>query len=169
MKEESWLRNCKESTNVSGKNKTLFEAWKSGIKQGIARLRDTTIYVNTYVQNRIKQGRSEGYDSCDRPSNITYIWIQIIEFSAFVTLKIDGWPRKAIGHLFHTTASFVHPFKAIRGLKLGLQSGNAQFWSKSEFLLFFGDYFTMIRWCEEGLTNAETDWTIHRSAWSQLK
>ena len=27
-------------------------------------------------------------------------WIQIVDFSARVTLKFDGWPRKIIGHLF---------------------------------------------------------------------
>ena len=37
-----------------------------------------------------KQGKSEGFDSCDRPySN----WIQILHFSAPMTLKFDGWPQ----------------------------------------------------------------------------
>ena len=55
----------------------------------------------------------------------------IVNFSARVTLKFDGWPRKIIGHLFYTTLNFVHHFKAIGELKLELQSGNAQFGSKS--------------------------------------
>ena len=41
-----------------------------------------------------KQGKSEGFDSCDRPSNLTKNWIPITDFSAWVTLKFDGWPRK---------------------------------------------------------------------------
>ena len=45
-----------------------------------------------------EQGKSEGFDSCDRPSN-----------------------------LFYTTSSFVHHFKSIGEFKLELQSGNAQF------------------------------------------
>ena len=48
-------------------------------------------------------------------------------FSVRVTLKFDGWPWKTIGHLFYITLSFVHHFNAMGELKLGLQSGNAQF------------------------------------------
>ena len=43
-----------------------------------------------------------------------------------VTLKFDGWPRKTKGPLFCATASFVHRFVAICGVKPELQSGNAQ-------------------------------------------
>ena len=52
-------------------------------------------------------------------------------FLSCVTLKFDGWPWKTIGHLFYTTRSFVHHFKSIGEFKLELQSGNAQFGSKS--------------------------------------
>ena len=48
-----------------------------------------------------------------------------------VTLKFDGWPWKTIGHLFNAASSFVHHFVAIGDSKLELQSGNAQFGSKS--------------------------------------
>ena len=53
-------------------------------------------------------------------------WIQIVNFSARVTVKFDGWPRKTIGHLFYATSSFVHHFVAIGEFELELQSGNAQ-------------------------------------------
>ena len=56
---------------------------------------------------------------------------RIINFSARVTSKFIGWPRKIIGHLFYTTSRFVHNFKSISEFKLELQSGNAQFRSKS--------------------------------------
>ena len=46
-------------------------------------------------------------------------------------LKFDGWPWKTIGHLFYVASSFVHHFIAIGEFKLKLQSGNAQFGSKS--------------------------------------
>ena len=62
-------------------------------------------------------------------------WIQIVNFSAVVTVKFDGWPRKKIGHFFYTTSSFVHHFKSIGEFKLELQSRNAQFGSKSK--IFF--------------------------------
>ena len=52
-----------------------------------------------------------------------------------MTLKFDGWPWKTIGHLFYTTSSFVYHFKSIGELKLKLQSGNAQFGSKSAIFL----------------------------------
>ena len=59
----------------------------------------------------------------------------IIDFSAPVTLKFDGWPRKIIGHLFYTTSNFVHDFKAIGELKQELQSGNVQLGSKLAIFL----------------------------------
>ena len=59
------------------------------------------------------------------------IWVKIGDFLSPVTLKFDGWPWKSIGHLFYTTLRFVHHFKAIGEFKLELQSGNAQFGSKS--------------------------------------
>ena len=57
-------------------------------------------------------------------------WFQIVNFSARVTVKFYGWPRKTIGHFFYTTSSFVHHFKSIGEFKLDLQSRNAQFGSK---------------------------------------
>ena len=48
-----------------------------------------------------------------------------------VSLQFDLWPWKTIGHLFYVTSSFVHHFITIIELKLELQSGNAQFGSKS--------------------------------------
>ena len=48
-----------------------------------------------------------------------------------MTLKFDEWPWKTIGHLFYATSSFMHHFVAIGEFKLELQSGNAQFGSKS--------------------------------------
>ena len=52
-------------------------------------------------------------------------------FMPRVTLKFDGWPSKTIGHLFYATSSLVHHFIAIGQFKLGFQSGNPKFWSKS--------------------------------------
>ena len=52
-----------------------------------------------------------------------------------MTFKLDGWPWKTIGHLIYGTLSFVHHFIAIGEFKLKLQSGNAQFGSKSAIFL----------------------------------
>ena len=52
------------------------------------------------------------------------------------TSHIAAWSQlKTIGHLFCATSSFVYHFIAIGQFKLELQSGNAQFWSKS--MIFF--------------------------------
>ena len=52
-------------------------------------------------------------------------------FLSRVTLKFYGWPwKKTIGH-FYAASSFVHHFIAIGEFKLKLQSGNAEFGSKS--------------------------------------
>ena len=48
-----------------------------------------------------------------------------------MTQKFDGWPSKTSGHLSYAKLSLVHHFKAIGEFKLKLQSGNAQFRSKS--------------------------------------
>ena len=50
--------------------------------------------------------------------------VKINNFLSPVTLKVDGWPWKIIGHLFYTTLSFVHHFKTMGDFKLELQSGN---------------------------------------------
>ena len=59
------------------------------------------------------------------------IQVKIGNYFSRVTLKFDEWPWKTIGHLFYATSSSVHNFKAIGQFKLELQSGNAQFGSKS--------------------------------------
>ena len=78
-----------------------------------------------------KQGKSEGFDSCDRPSNLTQIGYKTSIFQCDrVTLKFDGWPRKIIRHLFYITSGFAHHFKPLGEFKLELLSGNAQIRSK---------------------------------------
>ena len=58
------------------------------------------------------------------------IRVRIGNFLSRVTFNYDGRPWKKIGHLFYTTSSFVHHFKAMGEFKLELQSGN-QFGLKS--------------------------------------
>ena len=63
------------------------------------------------------------------------ILVQIGNLLSHVTLKFDGWPWKTIGHLFYVASSFMHHFIVIGEFKLILQSGNAQFGSKSTIFL----------------------------------
>ena len=54
------------------------------------------------------------------------------------TICRAAWSQlKIIGHLFHATSSFVYHFIAIGEFKLELQSGNAQFGSKTQNWRFF--------------------------------
>ena len=79
-----------------------------------------------------KQGKSEGFESCGRPIvQKRPIWVKIDDVLHRVTLKFDGWPWKTIGHLSFAVSSFLQHFIAIGEFKLELQSGNAQFGSKS--------------------------------------
>ena len=79
-----------------------------------------------------QQGKSEGFESCDRPIvRKRTIWVKIGDVLYLVTLKFDGWPWKTIGHLSFAVSSFVQHFIAIGELKLELQSWNAQFGSNS--------------------------------------
>ena len=79
-----------------------------------------------------KQGKSEGFESCDRPIvRKCPIWVRNGDVLSRVTLKFDGWPWKTIGHLPFAVSSFVQHFIAIGEFKLELQSRNAQFGSNS--------------------------------------
>ena len=62
------------------------------------------------------------------------IWVKIDDFFSRVTLQLNVWPWKTIGHLCYATSSFVHHFVAISVFKLELQSENAQFGSKLTIL-----------------------------------
>ena len=81
----------------------------------------------------VQQGKSEGFESCDRPIvRKRPIWVKIGDVLYLVTLKFDGWPWKTIGHLSFAVSSFVQHFIAIGEFKLELQSWNAQFGSNSK-------------------------------------
>ena len=73
--------------------------------------------------------------------NSLRIWLERISNNKCVAsilspaLKFDGWPWKTKGHLFCATLSFVHHLKAIGEFELRLQSGNAEFGSKSAIFL----------------------------------
>ena len=77
-------------------------------------------------QIQVKQGKSEGFESGDRPIvRKCPIWFKICDVLYRVTLKFDGWPWKTIRHLSFAVSSFVQHFIAIGEFKLELQSGNA--------------------------------------------
>ena len=63
------------------------------------------------------------------------IRVKIGDFLSRVTLKIDVWPWKTIGHLFYAASTCVHHFIANGEFKLELQYGNAHIGSKSTIYL----------------------------------
>ena len=66
----------------------------------------------------IIQGKSEGFESCDRLMvRKRPIWVNIDDVLYRVTLKFDGWPWKTIGHLSFALSSFVQHFIAIGEFK----------------------------------------------------
>ena len=54
------------------------------------------------------------------------IRVKIGDILSRVTLKFYGWPWETIGHLFYTTLSFVHHFKAMGEFKPDYSSGQNQ-------------------------------------------
>ena len=63
------------------------------------------------------------------------IRVKIGDLLSRVTLKIDGWPWKTIGHIFYVASSLMHHFIAISEFKLKIESRNAQFGSNSTIFL----------------------------------
>ena len=96
---------------------------------------NATIFLAVWPWNLtddLEQGKSEGFESCDRPIvRKRPIWVTISDVLSCVTLKFDEWPWKTIGHLSFAVSSFVQHFIAIGEFKLELLSGNAQFGSNS--------------------------------------
>ena len=82
-----------------------------------------------------KQGKSEGFDSCDQPSNCTQIGFKLSILQPMWPWNFMDDSEKIAGHLFYTTPSFVHHFKSISAFKLELPSGNTQF--RSKLMIFF--------------------------------
>ena len=61
----------------------------------------------------LEQGKSEGFESCDRPIVRKHpIWVKIGDVLSRVTLKFDGWPCKTIGHLFYATPKLCSSFRS---------------------------------------------------------
>ena len=87
-------------------------------------------YFKLYASFRSHRWIQAGVTVRKRP-----IWVKIDDFFSPVTLQLDVWPWKIIGHLFYATSRFVQHFIAIGEFKLELQSGNAQ--SRSKSTIFF--------------------------------
>ena len=88
-----------------------------------------------------------------------------------MTLKIDGWPWKTIGHLSYAASNLVHHFIAIGEVELQLRSGNAQYESKSTIFLAVCDLeiwrMTLKNDRAPLLSNIKLCASFHRHMWIQ--
>ena len=89
------------------------------------------------------------------------IRVKISIFLSRVTLEFDRWPWKTIRHLFYVASSFMHNFIAISEFKLELQSGNAQFGSKSTFFSRVTLKFDGWPWKTIGHLSLATSSSVH--------
>ena len=123
------------------------------------------------------------------------ILLKISDFLSSMTLKFDRWPWKTIEHLFCATSSYVHHFVALCEFKLELCSGKAPIGAKFALTCdldlwpltltfcidimivngnnswkFHDDTMTEILWKKcDGWTNRQTDRSVLRANWLQLK
>ena len=103
--------------------------WRMTLKNNRAPL---LCYFKLYASFRSHRWIQAGVTVTVRKSPI---WVKFDDFYSRVTLQFDVWPWKTIGHLYYATSSSMHHFVAIGEFKLELQSGNAQFGSKSTIFL----------------------------------
>ena len=73
-----------------------------------------------------KQGKPEGFDSCDPPNDLAKIGSKLWNILSRATLKYEGWLRKTIENLFHVPTGHMCHFRAICEFKFDLRLRNAQ-------------------------------------------
>ena len=81
------------------------------------KIRALLYYVKLWASSRIHLRIQTGVTVRKRS-----VRVEIGDTFSRMTLKFDGWPWRAIGHLFCTTSSFAHHFTSIGEVKLELQS-----------------------------------------------
>ena len=102
------------------------------------------------------------------------IRVKIGDVLSCMTLKFDGWSWKTIRHLFCAASRFVHYFIAISEFELELQSGNAQFGSKSMicclvWLWNLTDHVTLKNNRAPLLSNINLCASFHHHMWIKTK
>ena len=69
-----------------------------------------------------KQGKSVGFDSCDRPNNLTQIGLKSSIFQPVFPWNLMDDLEKIIGHFVYIISSFVHHLKPLGEFKVELLS-----------------------------------------------
>ena len=87
----------------------------------------------------LEQGKSEGFESCDRPIvQKRPVWVKIGDVLYRVTFKFDGWSWKTIGHLSFAVSSFVQHFIVNWWIQTGVTVRKRPIWVK------FDDFFSRV-------------------------
>ena len=96
----------------------------------------------------IIKGKSEGFDSCNRPRNFTQIGFKLSIFQPVGPWNLPD-DVNTNGHLFYATSSFVHHSKTIGEFKLELQSRYAN-WDQNwrVFVLYDLEIWLMTLTCD---------------------
>ena len=100
--------------------KIFFAIWLSNYEQSLCDVYKKKLHL----KGEGEQGKSEGFDSCDRPSNLTQNGFKSSVFQPVWPWYLMDDPKNN-GDLFYATLSFLHHFVAIGEYKLELQSRNA--------------------------------------------
>ena len=110
------------------------------------------IYHSTYVlkliNNWVLQGKSEGFDSCDRLNNFIQNGFKLSIFQLVQPWNLPD-DAKNNGHLFFAVSTFVHHSRAIWELKLELQSANLGSILVSFFVLYDLGVWQMTLTCDK--------------------
>ena len=74
--------------------------------------------VTTFFE---QQRKSEGFDSCDRPSNLTQIGFQSSFFQPLWPWNLMDDPKKTIGHLSYATSKLCASFRSHWWIQTGVR------------------------------------------------
>ena len=110
------------------------DLWLFNWDRGIIRSNHYHCANKTAIQILSNASTKTSYEGLIKTKHITTVYMHYNVYWKWLYWELRGKIHRAfkiIGHLFYTTSSFVHHFKFIGGFKQELQSGNAQFRSKS--------------------------------------
>ena len=95
--------------------------------------RATILTAFYYMEYTIIKNKANLRDviASNRPSNLSQIAFNLSIYQPMGSWNLMDGIKKTRGHLFYTTSSFVNHLKSIANFILEIQSGNAQFGSKS--------------------------------------
>ena len=122
-------------------------------------------------RTRVKHGKSEGFDSCDRPSILTWNRIQIVNLGAHVTWKFDGIHKKTNRTPPLYYVKLCASFQSHRWFQTGVTFRKRSIWVKTgDFLSSVTSKFDGWPWKRIGhIFSATSSFVLHFIAIYQSK